>query len=432
MNFVSTRNGSAPATLSEAIVHGIAPDGGLYVPSALPQVSLTDFDSREDLPSIASALLRPFASQDVLERELPTICEEAFNFPAPVVPLKGAPGPASVLELFHGPTCAFKDFGARFIAASLERLRPASARARLTILVATSGDTGGAVAAAFYRREWVQIVLLYPKGLVSPRQAQQLSCWGNNVRTFSVSGTFDDCQRLVKGAFADPELKRTHEFSSANSINVGRLLPQMAYYASASLQIWREERRRPHFIVPSGNLGNAVACVLARDVGMPIGDIVLATNANLTLTEYLNNGIWCPRPSVATLATAMDVGDPSNMERLRAQTPDVNDLRQRVSAFAVSDDQIRGTIREDARRRGRVWCPHTATAAHVYHQLARTRASEHWIIVATAHPAKFDTVVEPLVGERIPVPPALERLLRLPRQETNLAPSLEALREALR
>jgi threonine synthase len=377
-------------------------------------------------------VLRPFASEDVLEAQLGTICREAFNFPAPLVPLSRAPRPASVLELFHGPTCAFKDFGARFIASALQRLRPTTAQRPLTILVATSGDTGGAVAAAFHRRVWAEIVLLYPKGLVSPRQAQQLACWGDNVRTFAVRGTFDDCQRMVKSAFRDPQLSRTHEFSSANSINVGRLLPQMLYYASASLQIWQEEHRRANFIVPSGNLGNAVACVLARDIGLPIGDIVLATNGNLTLTDYLNEGVWRPRPSVATLATAMDVGDPSNMERLRAKTPDLDALRARVSAFAVSDDQIRSTIREDAQTYGRVWCPHTATAAHVYRQLARTRGSQHWVIVATAHPAKFDDVVEPLVGERIPVPPALERLLRLPRRESDLAPSLDALRDALR
>jgi threonine synthase len=235
----------------------------------------------------------------------------------------------------------------------------------------------------------------------------------------------------VKGAFRDPVLTSTREFSSANSINLGRLLPQTVYYASASLRVWRAERRRPNFIVPSGNLGNAVACVLARDMGLPIGDIVLATNANQTITDYLNHGTWRPRPSVATLASAMDVGDPSNMERLRAQAPTVEQLRTRVTAHDVSDDQIRATIREDAEAYGRVWCPHSATAAYVYRQLAKTRGSDHWILVATAHPAKFDEVVEPLVGHRIPVPPSLERLLTLPRQESDLDPTLDALRDVL-
>jgi len=335
-----------------------------------------------------------------------------------------------VLELFHGPTCAFKDFGARFLAASLARLCGGSPRP-LTVLVATSGDTGGAVAAAFHRRSWADVVLLYPKNLVSARQAQQLSCWGENVRTFAVAGTFDDCQRMVKGAFRDPDLRARRTFSSANSINIGRLLPQAVYYASASLEIWRDERRRPNFIVPSGNLGNAAACLLARDMGLPIGEIVLATNANLTIVDYLDRGEWRPRPSVQTLATAMDVGDPSNMERLRASAGNLEHLRERVTAFAVSDDRIRERIREDASTLDRVWCPHSATAAEVYHRLAPVRGGERWVIVATAHPAKFDDIVEPLVGHPIDVPPELERLLCLPRHDVDLPPTLEALRAAL-
>jgi threonine synthase len=428
--FVSTRDANLGATISQAMIQGLAPDGGLYVPSRMPALLVDDIDADADLASIATAILRPFVAGDRLEADLDAICRGAFNFPAPLVSLARTTGPASVLELFHGPTCAFKDFGARFIAGSLERLR-ATATRKLTVLVATSGDTGGAVASAFHRRSWADVVLLYPKGLVSSRQSQQLSCWGDNVQTFAVHGTFDDCQRMVKAAFRDPALTGTHEFSSANSINLGRLLPQAVYYARASLQVWRAERLKPNFIVPSGNLGNVVACVFARDMGLPIGDIVLATNANLTVTDYLREGVWRPRPSVATLASAMDVGDPSNMERLRARAPSAEQLRSQVSAYTVSDEQIRATIREDVERHERVWCPHSATAAHVYHQLASTRASEHWIIVATAHPAKFDEVVEPLIDRRIPVPETLERLLSLPRQETDLEPTLDRLREAL-
>jgi threonine synthase len=236
---------------------------------------------------------------------------------------------------------------------------------------------------------------------------------------------------MVKGAMRDPALAAEHEFSSANSINLGRLLPQTTYYASASLQIWRAEGRKPSFIVPSGNLGNVVACVMARDMGLPIGDIVLATNANLTVTDYLKNGVWRPRQSVATLASAMDVGDPSNMERLRSRSSTVEDLRGRVSAYTVSDDQIRATIREDAETRGRVWCPHSATAAYIYRERAVAKPGEHWVIVATAHPAKFDEIVEPLIGQSIPVPASLDRLLRLPRHDVDLEPSLDALRSAL-
>jgi threonine synthase len=285
------------------------------------------------------------------------------------------------------------------------------------------------VAAAFHRRPGVEVVLLYPHGLVSPRQAQQLACWGDNVRTFAVRGTFDDCQRIVKEALGDPALAATHQLSSANSINAGRLLPQMVYYAAASLEIWRREGRKASFIVPSGNLGNVTACVWAREAGLPIADIVLATNENRTVTEFLDTGTWRPRQSVATLASAMDVGNPSNMERLRGLFPD--GLGAHVSAHRVTDDQIRATIREDVHRLDYVWDPHGATAAWVHHHLPENRLEEPWVLVATAHPAKFNEVVEPLVGREIPVPPALERLLSLPRHEQSLEPTLDALRAHL-
>jgi threonine synthase len=430
MKFVSTRTADTHVSLSQAITQGLAPDGGLFIPAQLPSVAPDAFGPDSALAGTAATLLEPFAEGDRLEADLDAICREAFNFPAPLVPLAGAPGPVSVLELFHGPTCAFKDFGARFVAACLQRLRAGASRT-LTILVATSGDTGGAVAAAFHGRPFADVVLLYPKGLVSPRQAHQLSCWGGNVRTFAVCGTFDDCQRMAKEAFRDPELARSFDLSSANSINLGRLLPQAAYYAWSSLQIWRGEGRKANFIVPSGNLGNAMACVFAREMGLPIGDIVLATNANLTITDYVNEGVWRPRASVATLASAMDVGNPSNMERLRALMPDIERLRSHIFAAHVSDDEIRATIREDWERYGRAWCPHTATAARVYRDVARTRANEHWVLVATAHPAKFNEIVEPLIGRPVPIPPQLERLLRLPCQESELEPTLDALKTEL-
>ena len=427
MTYSSTRGDSPPVSLSEAMRLGLAPDGGLFVPARLPRIGR--LAPREELGSLAAAVLAPFAEGDILADHLGAICHDAFDFPAPVVSL-GAPGPVSVLELFHGPTCAFKDFGARFLAASLERLC-AAAPNPLTVLVATSGDTGGAVAAAFHRRPWAEVVLLYPKQLVSPRQAQQLSCWGGNVRTFAVTGTFDDCQAMVKGAFRDPTLCARRSFSSANSINVGRLLPQIVYYAHASLTIAADTGRVPGFIIPSGNLGNAAACLLARDIGLPIGEIILATNANHTIVDVFERGEWRPRQSIATLASAMDVGDPSNMERLRAWAGDLESLRRRVSARAVSDDQIRARIREDASTLDRVWCPHSATAAEVYHRLPPARRQEPWVIVATAHPAKFEEVVEPLIGRTIPVPPNLERLLCLPRHDVEIAPTLDALRPHL-
>ena len=444
MRFVSTRGSAAPVTLSDAILQGLASDGGLFVPDRMPVLPLTEFTAGAALPSIAERLLAPFAEGDALAGQLGAVCAEAFDFPAPVRPLERARGRPGVLELFHGPTCAFKDFGARFTAAALERVHRSHGR-KVTILVATSGDTGGAVAAAFHRRPWVDVVLLYPDGLVSPRQAQQLACWGGNVRTFAVQGTFDDCQRMVKEAFQDRALSAALGLSSANSINIGRLLPQMVYYAAASLEVWHRERRKANFVVPSGNLGNVTAGVWAREMGMPIGDIVLATNANPAVTEFLDGGAWRPRASVPTLASAMDVGNPSNMERLRTLFPDR--LATRVSARLVTDDQIRATIRQDAAALDYVWDPHGATAAYVYHhaldpvprggsyrdgeRALTDRDDEPWVLLATAHPAKFNEIVEPLIGREIEVPPALARLLQLPRQEERLPPTLDALRARL-
>lgn len=430
MLYISTRDHSHQASLSEAIARGIAPEGGLYVPAEFPHFPNREFSEHAELPEIAERLLTPFAEGDPLAADLGAICREAFNFPAPLVPLEHAPAPASVLELFHGPTCAFKDFGAQFLAACMERIRRNQKR-KLTILVATSGDTGGAVAAAFHNKPWVEVVVLYPKGLVSERQAQQLSCWGGNVRTLAVNGSFDECQRLVKEAFLDPALEESHQLSSANSINIGRLLPQMVYYAKAGLDLWRQLGRRANFIIPTGNLGNAMACVWARHIGLPIGEIVLATNANQTVTDFLRSGEWEPRASVPTLASAMDVGNPSNMERLRALHPEFEELQGQIGASSVDDIEIRGTLRRDSHELGRIWCPHTATAAKVYRRMLSRGARGHWVIVSTAHAAKFNDIVEPQTGQEVPVPPSLARLLSLPRQETELEPTLQALRTHL-
>jgi len=430
MRFLSTRDAGHAVGLSEAIARGLAPDGGLYVPATLPAIDVASLAAAGDLPSLAERLIAPFAAGDAMADRLGEITRDAFNFPAPVVDVTQSEGPLSVLELFHGPTAAFKDFGARFLAATLERI-PRTDPRRLTILVATSGDTGGAVAAAFFDRPWVDVVVLYPRGLVSPRQEKQLACWGRNVRTLSVAGTFDECQRMVKEAFVDAGLAKSLLLSSANSINVGRLLPQMVYYAKASLELMRRDGQAPNFIIPTGNLGNALACIWAREVGLPIGEIVLASNANLTVPDFLRTGDWRPRPSVATLASAMDVGNPSNMERLRWLFPSLEQLRGQVSAVSVGDDEIRAAIARDHRELGQTWCPHTATAAHVYRGLDAVRRRERWVLVATAHPAKFNDIVEPLIGTAVRVPPALAALLELPSVQTEVEASLDALRTVL-
>ena len=336
-----------------------------------------------------------------------------------------------MLELYHGPTVAFKDVGAGFLAACLSRLE-GNVDDPLTILVATSGDTGGAVAAAFDGRPGMRVVVLFPDGRVSERQAHQLCCWGDNVLSLKVRGSFDDCQALVKGAMRDGDLCERHRFSSANSINIGRLLPQSTYYADASLRHYRRTGKKPGFIIPTGNLGNAFACIMAREMGLPIGPVILATNANRTIADYFETLEWLPRASLQTLASAMDVGDPSNMERLRHMVGEADVLREQIGVLSVSDEQIRASIRQDYAEFGFATCPHTATATHTWRQLDDELAHAHdWILVGTAHPAKFETIVEPLIGRPVPVPPELQSLLDRPAQAVSIEPNLGALAEAL-
>jgi threonine synthase len=428
--FRSSRAQAAPCTFSQAVLQGLAPDGGLYVPVEYPRSTPQEFAADRGLAAVAARLLTPFLAGDPLAPQLPAIAREALDFPAPLVPLD-ADGRLSVLELFHGPTAAFKDFGARFLAACFARTRPRDERT-LTVLVATSGDTGGAVAAAFHGRPGVEVAVLFPKGLVSPTQERQLTCWGGNVRSLAVRGTFDDCQHLVKAAFVDAQLASERRLSSANSINLGRLLPQSAYYAASSLEVWHRHGEPASYIVPSGNLGNALACLWARQVGLPIAEIVLAHNANRTVPDFLASGEWRPRRSIATLASAMDVGDPSNMERLRALYPDLQELRGAVSACSVSDEEIRAAIRYGYREYGQMWCPHTATAAHAWQHLAAARREgRRWVLVSTAHAAKFREIVEPLIGREVAVPDTLARLFARPAHCVEIDATLAALRGAL-
>jgi threonine synthase len=428
--FASSRGGAAASAFSTALLQGLAPDGGLYVPQRWPQLPPEDFQGARALAEVGARLLAPFVAGDELAPQLDEILGEAFNFPAPRVGLTDDER-LSALELFHGPTAAFKDFGARFLAAAFARLRVTHTRP-LTILVATSGDTGGAVAAAFHGRAGIKVVVLFPKGLVSPTQERQLTCWGGNVRALAVRGTFDDCQRLVKQAFLDESLRARTALASANSINLGRLLPQSIYYAATSLDILRRYGERASFIVPSGNLGNALACLWARQLGLPIGEVILAHNANRAVPDFLASGEWRPRPSIATLASAMDVGNPSNMERLRALFPDLQELRGAVSACSVTDAEIRTRIRVGYEEYGQIWCPHTAIAAEAWERLPEEkRASGRWVLVATAHPAKFPEIVEPLIGRAVPVPPSLAALFARPSESTELDADLAALRALL-
>jgi threonine synthase len=430
LQYASTRGGE-PVNLDEALVTGIADDGGLFLPESLPEYSLEDFNGANSIGDIARILLRPFFSGSSLFDDLDQIVAETYCFPIPLTAISSASGSAKLLELYHGPTAAFKDVGAGFLASCLTRLEGDDA-SPLTILVATSGDTGGAVAAAFNERPGMHVVVLFPKGRVSERQEQQLTCWSDNVLSVSVRGAFDDCQALAKAALADEVLAKRYRFSSANSINIGRLLPQSIYYAYASLAHYRETGSSPGFVVPTGNLGNGLACIMAREMGLPIGPIVLATNANRTIPDYFESLQWLPRSSVQTLASAMDVGNPSNMERLRSLLGDAEILRERLGVMSVDDLQIEAQIVKDYADFGFATCPHTATATYTWDHLdAAVRNAHDWILVATAHPAKFETIVEPLIGDTVPLPDDLAQILSRPSQSVSINPEIGALAIAM-
>ena len=403
MRFISTRaDSNAPSfSASDAILKGLAPDGGLFVPESFPRIP-QGFTLAKGAWYAMYQAMKPYFEGDELEGDLEEIAKNAFSFPVPFHHNEGK----DTLELFYGPTAAFKDFGARFLAYSMERLLVRSGK-KLCILVATSGDTGGAVASAFYKRKNLSVKVLFPKGRVAERQRKQLTCWDDNVESFEVDGSFDECQRMVKSAFVDHEYSSS--LSSANSINLGRLLPQMVYYVYASMRYVKEKGKKPVIIVPSGNVGNSTGAYWAMEMGAPIERIVLAVNANRTIPDYLESGQYRPRASVKTLANAMDVGAPSNMERLFNLYPDIETMRDHLSSWSVSDDEIVSTIRRVWDEDGYVMCPHTACGEYV--RKTQLDGLDNVLLVSTAHPAKFDTIVEPIIGQKVPVPAALAELL---------------------
>lgn len=426
LGFVSTRGGGEPVGLSAAIAAGLAPDGGLYVPAHHLRVDAAAIAPDAGLAEVAAAILAPLFAGDPLAPQLPAIARQALDFATPLRPLAGADD-SWLLELFHGPTAAFKDVGARFLAQTMARL-PGDGRER-TVLVATSGDTGAAVAAAFHRRPGFRVLILYPDGRVSPRQAHQLGAFGDNVRALRVAGSFDDCQALAKQAFADAGLRAQRPLLSANSISLGRLLPQMSYYAQAALAHRHAHGELLNFIVPTGNLGNAVAALMARSMGLPIGTVALAGNGNRSLADFLAGADYAPRASIATLANAMDVGAPSNIERLRWLYPDDVVLRASVPAASVDDGAIRAAIADADRRHGVAACPHTACGLAMLAQLRAAGDRRPWAVAATAHPAKFESIVEPLIGRAVPLPPALADLLDRPAHADPLPVRYDALRD---
>lgn len=428
--FVTTRGG-APATFAQALERGLAPDGGLYVPEALPRLDGAHPPAGEGFPAAAV-----WAARGLLSGALPPVLVEeiaarALDFPIPLVEVERD---VHVMELFHGPSAAFKDVGARFMAHAMAALRAPGEPLR-TVLVATSGDTGGAVAAAFHGIPGYRVVVLFPRDGVSRRQRLQMTTLGGNVTAAAVAGTFDDCQRLAKGAFADAGLARDVGLTSANSVNVGRLLPQAFYYAHAALSLgWADAR--PVFVVPSGNLGNLCAGLLAHRAGVPAGGFVAATNVNRAFADYLDGSPPRRRTAHPTLSNAMDVAEPSNLERIRWMYGDDRAaLRAHAAAHAVDDDETRACIRDVHARTGYLLDPHTAVGwrAMERERLRRPPAGEArpWVILATAHPWKFPDVVENVTGSPIPQPPAVRLTDGTEETLRSMEPRHAALQELL-
>lgn len=424
MRYRSTREASDPIAADAALRLGAAPDGGLYLPETLPE-AINRTDPARTLAGIATDLLTPLFADSRLADVVPGVCETAFDIPAPLVQPDPARPELNILELFHGPTGAFKDFGARFLFRCFDRL--ASEADPITVLAATSGDTGGAVGCAAEGADHARAMILYPKGRISDFQERQLCCWSEPVEALRVDGDFDACQALVKAAFADRQMNRRYGLTSANSINIGRFLPQMAYWARSARELHDRTGRKPGLIIPTGNLGNAFAAVLARAMGEPIGPIVLATNANATLSDWHVTGDYRARASIATLANAMDVGAPSNFERLTAL--EASGIH---TVVRVDDATINERIRAEFSDSGYIACPHTATGLEAFACLPEAeRTSRSWIVAATAHPFKFADIVAPLIGQDILPPPALAAVFERGQSVRDIPADLDALNAAL-
>jgi threonine synthase len=411
MEYISTRSLKS-VTIEQALLSGTADDGGLYLPSNIPTINPKEFLKHKDFISFSIEMLSGYFEGSSLEEYLSEVISDAFNFPLKLRSLNDESGRLSMLELYHGPTAAFKDFGAKFLASCSASIYKKSHESNeTTILVATSGDTGGAVASAFYNLDGFNVIVLFPDNRVSPRQQKQLTCWGNNVLSLAVNGEFDDCQRLVKEAFAQQSTLKIN-LASANSINIGRLLPQATYYAWSSMDHYRNTGNSSSFIIPTGNMGNAFACYIAKEMGFPIDKVIFATNSNQTIFDFSKTGKWMPRPSIPTFASAMDVGNPSNMERFFSTYIDKDRLSSEMDCVSVTDEEIQNQIKTQYEKFGLIICPHTATGFHAYSGLKKEIVSDHhWIIVSTAHPAKFDNIVEPIINEKIVIPENLSAIL---------------------
>ena len=433
MKFYSTNHKNNLVDFEQAVFQSLPPDNGLYMPADIPRLaeSMLSGLSALSFQDIAFEVSRLLIGDSIPEEVLRDIVTGAINFPAPVVKLSPE---AYVLELFHGPSMAFKDFGARFMSRVMAFFLEKRQR-DLDILVATSGDTGGAVAMGFYQVPHIRVTILYPSGKVSPIQEKQLTTLGENIRALEVKGTFDDCQRLVKQAFLDRELNKKLHLSSANSINISRLIPQAFYYLNACAQLQRQgDARPPVFSVPSGNFGNLTAGLLAHRMGMPCAGFIASTNVNDEVPEYLSTGQFTPRPSKHTLSNAMDVGNPSNFVRmLDLFDHDVSRMKALVAGYAFTDEETKAAIRAVYHDHGYILCPHTAVAWLGLSQFLEEHPDGHPapVLLSTAHPCKFEEVYENNIKEHLTYPAQVEAFRNKAKESIPIAATYEALRDVL-
>jgi threonine synthase len=412
MRYHSTNNSSHQVDLKEAILRSLPPDNGLYMPNALPVLGADFWNRYRDLSfrEIGFSVANAFFGEDVPEEDLRRIVDGTLEFDAPIVSLTPSD---HILELFHGPTLAFKDFGARFMARLMAFLTRDEDR-ELTVLVATSGDTGGAVASAFHHVPGTRVIILYPTGKFSGLQEKQLTALGGNITALEIEGSFDDCQALVKHAFLERELAERMNLTSANSINLSRLVPQSFYYIHSARQL--AEGTKPVFVIPSGNFGNLTAGLLAMKLGLPVEHFVAATNRNSVVPEYLESGEYKPRPSVATISNAMDVGAPSNFVRMAAIFGNSwETMRASIDGMYFSDDETRRAIREVESQFQYQVCPHTAVGWLAAKKWRAMHPDSTTITLATAHPAKFPEVLDEELGNSAVIIP--ERLAILADKE---------------
>ncbi len=426
MQYFSTNRRSPDASFREAVLNGQPDDKGLYFPSQIPRLSPDFLKNLADRANeeIAFEVIRPYIGGEIENEVLRQICSETVNFEFPLVPVTDR---ISALELFHGPTLAFKDVGARFMSRCLRYFSKDIAE-KTVVIVATSGDTGGAVAAGFHGVEGVEVVILYPAGKVSKVQELQLTTLGGNVTTLELHGNFDDCQALAKRALADTELQQSVRLTSANSINVARWLPQQFYYFFA-LKSW--DGAPPIISVPSGNFGNLASGILAHVSGLPVGKFIAACNANDVVPRYMESQDYEPRPSVATLSNAMDVGEPSNFVRvLEIFAHDFPELTRTLEAASVSDITTAATMREVYERTGYILDPHGAVGYRCLEDYLEEHSGSSGIFLETAHPVKFDSVNE-IIGTTGPVPPAISVLHSREKHSIEMNVDYDGLRDVL-